>query len=236
MSRTRFIGANWKMNPPPAGAFDVASPFRSSGKPEVVVFPSFLDLRACAGKLKLGAQYGRPETTGAFTGDVSLQMAKDAGASYVLCGHSERRRYHEENDAFIAAQVKAAIDVGLIAVLCIGESADEQELKTTDDVLKRQLSAVLKECSAILTPKNFIVAYEPVWAIGSGRTAAPTDAQAVHSFIRKLLPSADIRIIYGGSVNGKNAKDFFSQPDIDGALVGGCSLKPDEFRAIVEAA
>jgi triosephosphate isomerase (TIM) len=235
MSRTRFIGANWKMNPPPSGALEAGSPFVAKGTTEVVVFPSFLDLRVCAGKLKTGAPYGRPEASGAFTGDVSLQMAKDAGARYVLCGHSERRRHHEENDAFVAAQVKAAVALGLVAVLCIGESADEQELKTTEDVLKRQLSAVLTACNG-LSAKNFIVAYEPVWAIGSGRTAAPKDAQAVHAFIRGLLPDKAIRIIYGGSVTGKNATDFFKEPDIDGALVGGCSLKPDEFRAIVEAA
>lgn len=237
MSRTRFIGANWKMNPPPSGALEIGTAY-ASGTAEVVVFPSFLDLRACKefGGLTVGAQYGRPEAAGAFTGDISLTMAKDAGATHVLCGHSERRRYHEENDAFVASQVKAAIGLGMTAILCIGESADEQELKTTDDVLKRQLSAVLKECASILHAKNFIVAYEPVWAIGSGRTAAPKDAQTVHAFIRTLLPDTGIRIIYGGSVSGKNAKDFFSQPDIDGALVGGCSLKPDEFRAIVEAA
>ncbi len=238
MSRTRFIGANWKMNPPPSGAFDAASPFRSSEKTEVVVFPSFLDLRACKdiGKLTVGAPYARPEVNGAFTGDVSMAMVKDAGATHVLCGHSERRRNHEESDSFVAKQVKCAVENGMTAVLCIGESADEQELKTTEDVLKRELQAVLGECKGLVTAKNFIVAYEPIWAIGTGRTAAPADAQAVHLFIRSLLPDANIRIIYGGSVSGKNAKDFFAQPDIDGALVGGCSLKPNEFTAIVEAA
>lgn len=226
------------MNPPPAGAFDTASPFRSSEKTEVVVFPSFLDLRTCKelGKLTVGAPYARPEPSGAFTGDVSMVMVKAAGALHVLCGHSERRRNHEESDSFVAKQVKCAIENGMTAVLCIGESADEQELKTTEDVLKRELDAVLGECKGALNAKNFIVAYEPIWAIGTGRTAAPKDAQAVHSFIRSLLPDTGIRIIYGGSVSGKNAKEFFAQPDIDGALVGGCSLKLDEFRAIVEAA
>lgn len=226
------------MNPPPSGAFDAASPFRSSGKTDVVVFPSFLDLRACKdiGKLTVGAPYARPETSGAFTGDVSMAMVKAAGATHVLCGHSERRRNHEESDSFVAKQVKCAVENGITAVLCIGESADEQELKTTEDVLKRELQAVLTECKGIVTAKNFIVAYEPIWAIGTGRTAAPKDAQVVHAFIRSLLPDANIRIIYGGSVSGKNAKDFFAQPDIDGALVGGCALKLDEFSAIVAAA
>jgi len=238
MSRTRFIGANWKMNPPPAGAFHATSPFRSSGKIDVVVFPSFIDLRACkeVGTLRVGAPYGRSEANGAFTGDVSMTMAKDAGALHVLCGHSERRRNHEESDACVAQQVKCAIENDMTAVLCIGESADEQELKTTEDVLRRELDVVLEACKGTLHANNFIVAYEPIWAIGTGRTAAPKDAQAVHAFIRSLLPDAGIRIIYGGSVNGSNAKDFFAQPDIDGALVGGCSLKPDEFKAIVEAA
>lgn len=226
------------MNPPPSGAFDATSPFHSSAKTEVVVFPSLLDLRACKdiGKLTVGAPYARPEANGAFTGDVSMTMVKAAGATHVLCGHSERRRHHEESDSFVAKQVKCAVENGMTAVLCIGESADEQELKTTEDVLKRELQAVLTECTGIVTAKNFIVAYEPIWAIGTGRTAAPKDAQSVHVFIRSLLPDPNIRIIYGGSVSGKNAKDFFAQPDIDGALVGGCSLKLDEFKAIVEAA
>ena len=226
------------MNPPPSGAFDATSPFHSSPKTEVVVFPSLLDLRACKdiGKLTVGAPYARPETNGAFTGDISMTMVKAAGATHVLCGHSERRRHHEESDAYVAKQVRSAMENGMTAVLCIGESADEQELKTTEDVLKRELQTVLEECKGLVTATNFIVAYEPIWAIGTGRTAAPKDAQAVHAFVRSLLPDANIRIIYGGSVSGNNAKNFFAQPDIDGALVGGCSLKLDEFKAIVEAA
>jgi len=238
MPRKKFIGANWKMNPAPKGACDTDTPFASTKAADVVVFPSFTDLRACmaSGKLIVGAQYGRPEAAGAFTGDISIQMAKDAGATHILCGHSERRRHHEESDAFIALQVQEAVARGMTAILCIGENADEQELKITEDVLRRQLSAVLTLCTAVINAKNFIVAYEPVWAIGSGKTPVPKDAQATHALIRSLLPDTDIRIIYGGSVSGKNAIDFFAQPDIDGALVGGCSLKPDEFRAIVEAA
>jgi triosephosphate isomerase len=238
MPRTRFIGANWKMNPPPKGAFADGTPFAASKGIDVVVFPSFIDLHTCVDSKKIvtGAQYGRPEAAGAFTGDVSIAMMKDAGALHILCGHSERRQHHEEGDSFVALQVKCAIENGLIAVLCIGENADEQELKTTDDVLRRQLSAVLGTCKGMITAKNFVVAYEPVWAIGSGKTPAPTEVQKVHALIRTLLPETGIRIIYGGSVNGKNAKNFFSEPDIDGALVGGASLKPEEFRAIVSAA
>lgn len=238
MQRKRFIGANWKMNPPPAGALEKNSAYHSLDSAEVVVFPTFIDLQNClrSGELIVGAQCGRPEPSGPFTGDISIRMLKDAGVTHVLCGHSERRRHHEESDAMISEQVKCTIENGLTAILCIGESADEQELQTTEDVLKRQLAHVLQFGSGIVTPPNFIVAYEPVWAIGSGRTAAPQDAQAVHAYIRSLFVYKDIRIIYGGSVSGKNAKEFFAQPDIDGALVGGCSLKPEEFRAIVEAA
>ena len=238
MSRTTFIGANWKMNPPPAGALDKSGPYLSTEVIEVVVFPSFLHLPACkqSGFITVGAQFGRPEDCGAFTGDVSIPMAKMAGATHILCGHSERRRNHGENDGFIAAQVTCALKHGLTAILCIGESADEQELKTTEEVLTRQLSTVLSGCKELMNAKNFIIAYEPAWAIGSGKTPVPADAQLVHALIRSLLPDQNIRIIYGGSVNGKNAKEFFAQPDIDGALVGGCSLKPDEFKAIVAAA
>ncbi len=237
MSRKKFIGANWKMNPAPLGAYEHESPFRSSGSCDIVVFPISVDLRSCIeARLSTGGQCGRPEEAGAFTGDVSMKQLKDAGATHVLCGHSERRQHHEESDSYVAKQVKNAIECGLVSVLCIGENADEQELKTTDDVLTRQLSAVLTTSEEVITPSNFLIAYEPVWAIGSGKTPAPKDAQAVHAFIRSLVPDPHIRIIYGGSVNGKNAKDFFAQPDIDGALVGGCSLKPDEFRMIVAAA
>lgn len=238
MARKKFIGANWKMNPPPKGACDAETPFASTAATDVVVFPSFIDLSACreSGKLIVGAQYGRPEPTGAFTGDVSIRMAKDAGATHILCGHSERRRNHEESDAFIALQVQTAIASGMTAILCIGENADEQELKITEDVLRRQLGAVLALCTGVINAKNFIVAYEPAWAIGSGKTPDPKDAQTAHALIRSMLPDPEIRIIYGGSVTGKNAKDFFTQPDIDGGLIGGCSLKPEEFRAIVAAA
>jgi len=162
-------------------------------------------------------------------------MLKTLGCTHVLCGHSERRRYHGETDDMIAAQVSAALALGIIPVLCIGENADEQKLKTTEHVLKHQLSSVIGSQSSQLTAQSFLIAYEPVWAIGTGTTPTPKDVQTVHAFIRSLLPNPKTRIIYGGSVTGQNAAEFFRQPDIDGVLVGGASLKPQEFAAIVAA-
>lgn len=226
------------MNPPPNGSLGDGTPFFSDGDPQVVVFPTFIDLQNCirSGRLVVGAQCGRAETDGAFTGDVSMKLLKDFGCSYVLCGHSERRFHHEESDENVTKQVVSALKEGLIAILCIGENADERELGTTNEVIERQLGTVLKSAATIITPENFIVAYEPVWAIGTGNTPKPADVEATHAFIRSLLPSKEIRIIYGGSVTGKNAASFFALQNVDGALVGGCSLKPDEFRTIVEAA
>ncbi len=158
-----------------------------------------------------------------------MTMLKEFGCSYVLCGHSERRQHHEESDESVLKQVVAAADAGLIPVLCIGETADQREMNETNEVLARQLKG-LRESPEML------IAYEPVWAIGSGKTPSPEEANAAHTFIRSLLKNKMIRILYGGSVTAKNAAGFFAQPEIDGALVGGASLKLDEFRGIVESA
>lgn len=235
MSKQYFIGANWKMNPPPKGSLGEGSPYFSTGEPQIVVFPTFIDLRNCihSGQLIVGAQCGRAESNGAFTGDIGISLLKEFGCSYVLCGHSERRQHHGETDDMVAAQVSAALECDLIPVLCIGETAEQHERKETEETLKRQLSGIAAMKG--LTSENLMVAYEPVWAIGTGKTPSPTEANAVHAFIKSLLPKG-VRVIYGGSVNGKNAASFFSQPNIDGALVGGASLKPEEFAAIVKAA
>lgn len=237
MTVKRFVGANWKMNPPPSGFEGTDSPFRSTEKAEVAVFPSFTDIGAClkAG-LTTGAQCGRAEDCGAFTGDLSMKQIKDAGCVWVLAGHSERRFHHEESDECIGKQVASALHAGLKTILCIGENADEHELGSTSEVLARQLKVVLGPAGKKITPENFIVAYEPVWAIGTGNTPKPADVDAIHASIRALLPDPGIRILYGGSVTGKNAESFFAQKNVDGALVGGASLKPDEFAAIVKAA
>lgn len=232
--RRKLIAANWKMHPPPK-EWDVPdSPYRPQAGADIVIFPSFLDVRRLVdAKLAVGGQCGRAEPHGAFTGDVSMAMLKDAGCTYVLCGHSERRREHGETDAFVAEQVVAALEVGLHPILCIGETKQERDNRKTHDVLRKQLVAFRFPLSA------FTVAYEPVWAIGTGVNALPDDVQAMHAFIRSLLPKETreaTRIIYGGSVTDLNAADFLAHPDIDGLLVGSCSLEPDKFAAIVEAA
>ncbi len=237
MTPKRFIGANWKMNPPPQGFDAKDSAFRASTTVDVTVFPSCTDIAVCVRSgLTTGGQYGRAEDCGAFTGDVSMQQLKTAGCTSVLCGHSERRFHHEESDECVGKQVLSALKTGLTAILCIGENADERELGSTNDVLERQLTAALKIAGKSVTPQNFLVAYEPVWAIGTGNTPKPADVETTHAFIRSLLPSPEIRIIYGGSVTAKNAASFFALKNVDGALVGGASLKPEEFAGIVNAA
>lgn len=230
MPRPRIIAANLKMNPIPTDAFDEASPYKPHDKVTVIVLPTAFDIRTCvAAGMATGGQYGHPEPKGAYTGDVSMMMLEESGCTYALCGHSERRQHHQETDAMIAAQVQAALDAGLTPIVCIGETADEREMGQTNEVLKRQLAAVK------LTDK-VIVAYEPRWAIGTGITPTGAQAQETHVFVRSLLPSKDMYILYGGSMNAKNAKEFLSQPDIDGGLIGGASLDPAGFGEIVTIA
>ncbi len=230
MAKQFFIGANWKMNTAPPGWDASDSAYAPTGNSEVVVFPSTLDLHRCMErKLRVGAQCGRPETAGAFTGDIAMQELKKIGCSYVLCGHSERRQHHHETDADIALQVQAALQNGLTPLLCIGENADQREMDETQEVLAEQLL----RCAST---KGMIIAYEPVWAIGTGKTPTPKEVRETHAFIRSVLKDKKTRILYGGSVTGENAAGFLAEKEIDGALVGGASLKPEEFRKIVEAA
>ncbi len=251
LKKQLFIGANWKMNPPPKGSMSEGSPYFSDGDPQIVVFPMFIDIQNCirCGQLINGAQCGRAEPEGAFTGDVSMKILKEFGCSYVLCGHSEHRRYHHETDEEVSQQLSAAIEAGLIPILCIGETADERMRGETHEKLKTQLGIVLKAHSSKLPfgpqwltsnqnekTQSFLIAYEPVWAIGTGKTPTPEEVNEIHAFIRSLLKEKSTRIIYGGSVTGDNAAGFFAQKNIDGALVGGASLKPEEFKKIVEAA
>ncbi len=226
--RTLLIAANWKMNPAPAG-FDAAdSPFRKDGDIDVFVFPASLDIAKCVSAgIITGGQCGRRESSGAFTGDVSMTMLKAAGCASVLCGHSERRKFHGETDQAVGEQVKAAIDAGLTPIACVGETLSEREEGKTFDVVKKQISS--------LPPEISIIAYEPVWAIGTGKSATAAQAQEVHAYIRTLLKNP-CRIIYGGSLNVANAKELLSQPDIDGGLIGGASLKIEEFHSIVNTA
>lgn len=227
-----FLGANWKMNPPPAKALDSDSIFRSTKNVEVVVFPTFIDLASSIqAKLSVGAQYARAEEKGAFTGDVSMVQVKKLGCTHVLCGHSERRQFHGETDAIVSAEVASALATGLTPLFCIGETSEERNAGKTKEVLRRQLSL----CADTLQ-EHCIIAYEPVWAIGTGKTPTPEEAEEMHSYIRSLLPSTKIRILYGGSMNGSNAAAFLAEPNIDGGLIGGASIKPDDFQKIIEAA
>jgi triosephosphate isomerase len=229
MPKRFLIAANWKMNPAPAGFDAPDSPYRPQKDVDVLVFPTFLDLEEClhAG-LKGGGQWGDPKPNGAATGDVSMKMLKDLGCTHVLCGHSERRKYHGESDAFVGEQAKAALALGMTPAVCIGETLEERKSGKEKDVVARQVAAIPADVT--------IIAYEPVWAIGTGETATPDQAEDMHAFIRTFLKDRNVRILYGGSMNEKNAKELLSQLDVDGGLIGGASLKPDAFRAIVEAA
>ncbi|HVW67890.1 MAG TPA: triose-phosphate isomerase, partial [Steroidobacteraceae bacterium] len=178
---------------------------------------------------------------GAFTGEVSAGMLKDVGCKYVLVGHSERRLIYRESDQLIARKFAAAHAKGLIPVLCVGEQLADREASRTEEVISRQLDAVLELCGPEVLGQG-VVAYEPVWAIGTGRNATPQQAQDVHAFIRARIAARDARIaaatrvLYGGSVKAGNAAELFAMPDVDGGLIGGASLKADEFLAILGAA
>jgi triosephosphate isomerase len=250
--RKPVVGGNWKMNLHGSDA-DALVDALIKGAPgvsaEVVICPAFpyLDrvgkkLRDAKSAIKLGAQDLYPAANGAFTGEVSVSMLKDLGVQVVLTGHSERRHVISETDALINAKTRAALDGGLEVILCIGEKLEQREAGQTDFINIGQLYLGL----AGVKPEQMsrvIIAYEPVWAIGTGKTATAADAQSAHIAIRKALANmygqqiADsVRIQYGGSVKGSNAGELFGQADIDGGLIGGASLKADEFLTIVKAA
>lgn len=230
MSRTPFIAANWKMHPIPDGALEHDSPYQSHAAVDVIVFPTFLDIPACVeAKLITGAQCGHWEKQGAHTGDLSMETIANAGCRSVLCGHSERRRDHGETNESVIEQVIAALEANLHPILCIGETEKERDAGKEKDVVKAQLLNCPFE-------KEITIAYEPVWAIGTGQTASPEQAQRMHAFIRSLIPKdvqESVRIIYGGSVKHENAGTLLEQPDIDGALVGGSSLDHTQFEQII---
>ena len=248
---TPIVGGNWKMNTTRASGADLARAVRASAESargvQVVVFPPFPYLLPVAevlsgGPVALGAQDLSDRPDGAFTGEVSSSMLKDCGVTWVLAGHSERRHVIGETDALINAKTQTALAAGLSVILCVGEKLDQREAGQTDAVNEAQIRAGL----AGIEPQslsNVVIAYEPVWAIGTGKTASPADAQTAHAHIRKVLASmyskdhaAAMRIQYGGSVTAANARDLFSQPDINGGLIGGASLKPADFGQIIAAA
>ncbi len=206
-----------------------------------VIFLDMVEKLTQGSRLQYGAQNADVHTSGAFTGENSPAMLKEFGCKYSLVGHSERRTLHAETDDVVAAKYEAIQQGGLIPVLCIGETLQQFEAGTTNSVVETQLKAVIDRCG-IASFNNAVIAYEPVWAIGTGKTATPEIAQAVHAHIRAYLASFDaavaakVQILYGGSVTGATAADLFGQADIDGGLVGGASLKPDDFSQIIAGA
>jgi triosephosphate isomerase len=243
----KLIAGNWKMNGN-VSSIKVLTDALLAGlnKPvcDVVVCvpaPYLAQVQAaCAGSaMDLGAQDVSPHESGAFTGECSAAMLKDFGVRYAIVGHSERRQYHGETDQVVGAKAQRALGSGITPVVCVGETLAEREAGQTEVVVKRQLAAVVHAVAHCVS--EIVVAYEPVWAIGTGKTASPAEAQAVHAVLRNQLraasPKADqIRIIYGGSMNAANAEELLAQPDIDGGLIGGASLKAPDFLAIIAAA
>jgi triosephosphate isomerase len=212
---------------------------------KMIVCPPYTSLAQAAKMLAgshigLGAQDMSQHEKGAYTGEVSSQMLLTVGVQYVILGHSERRQYHAESDQLVNAKAKAALSASLIPIICIGETLAEREAGRTEEVVGGQLAGSVEGLTTDQLKKS-ILAYEPVWAIGTGKTATPEMAQAVHKFLRAKLAQIDkeasplVPMLYGGSVKPENAKDLLSQPDIDGALVGGASLKADDFCGIVNA-
>ena len=248
--RGYLVAGNWKMNGSNAANAElvdgIVAGMPQSDSVELLICPPFPFLAAMAAKLSgtgvaLGAQNVSQHQAGAYTGETAPSMLSDVGCTYVLVGHSERRAVMGESSEMVAAKFQAAQDAGLIAVLCVGETQQQREAKQTEAVVDEQLKAVI-DGSGIQAFSNAVIAYEPVWAIGTGLTATPEQAQDVHRHIREVLAARDqdvadaVRILYGGSVKGDNAAGLFSNPDIDGGLIGGASLKSADFLAIAEAA
>jgi triosephosphate isomerase len=247
--RTQFIAGNWKMNKTVSEAYDLAlalvGGLRAVRETEVALCPPFVSLTVVKSAIanttiKLGAQNMHDQDKGAFTGEISPLMLAGL-ADYVILGHSERRQHFGESDAFINRKVHAALKHGLRPILCIGETLEQNERGETEAVLRRQVHEDLAGV-APADATRVVIAYEPIWAIGTGRAATANDAQARCAYVRQQLrglfgSAADaMRIQYGGSVTAANAKEILSKPDVDGALVGGASLKAEEFIAIVQAA
>ncbi len=243
----KLIAGNWKMNGSLAAnealLTALAQGLKTLPACEVAVCVPALyiaqvqSLKTAA--IELGAQDISPQVSGAYTGEISASMLKDFGVRYCLVGHSERRQYHGETDALVADKAKAALAGGITPIVCVGETLAEREAGRTEEVVKRQLAAVIHANGHCIS--EIVLAYEPVWAIGTGKTASTDQAQAVHQVLRAQLKAATdqfarIKILYGGSMNAGNAASLLGQPDIDGGLVGGASLKAAEFLSIIAAA
>jgi triosephosphate isomerase len=248
--RRPVVAGNWKMHGSRAANQALLTELERRVKPEwpvdVVVFPPYVYLADAVrmldeGQIRVGAQDVCAEAGGAFTGQVSAAMLRDVGCRYVVVGHSERRRLYHEDDALVSRKFAAVLAVGLTPVLCVGETLEEHEAHQAQAVVARQIDAVIA-MNGITSFAKAIIAYEPVWAIGTGRTASPQQAQGVHAYLRGRIAAQDaniarhLRILYGGSVKGGNAAELFLMPDVDGGLVGGASLSADEFFEICAAA
>jgi triosephosphate isomerase len=253
--RQNLVAGNWKMNLTYPEALALVSEITNSAgtataganAPEIVVCPPFPLLHAVGQalpegrKFHLGAQNCHQKESGAFTGEVSAKLLASVGCEYVILGHSERRQYFREDDELLSQKLKAALAAGLKPIFCVGESLDTREADETFDFIGKQLADGLFH----LSNEEFAqvtVAYEPIWAIGTGRTATSAQAQEVHAFIREQIARAydgqaalDTTILYGGSANAQNARELFAQPDVDGGLIGGASLKAADFAAIIQS-
>ncbi|MBX9871510.1 MAG: triose-phosphate isomerase [Burkholderiaceae bacterium] len=246
MSR-KLIAGNWKMNGSLAANQTLLKGILSGLKDPAcdiavcVPAPYFAQCQAllATSPVELGAQDVSAHELGAYTGEVSVAMLKDFGVRYAIVGHSERRQYHGETDAAVAAKAQRVLANGVTPIVCVGETLAEREAGKTEEVVKRQLAAVIHLNGHCIS--EIVVAYEPVWAIGTGKTATPEQAQAVHAVLRAQLKAATphperVKILYGGSMNAANAAQLLAQPDIDGGLIGGASLKAPDFLTIIAAA
>lgn len=246
--KKKLIAGNWKMNGSLAANEALVQALRAGvGQPGcdvAVCVPSpylaQVQSLVAGSTIALGAQDVSAHAQGAYTGEQSAAMLKDFGVRYAIVGHSERRQYHGESDDAVAAKAGAALGAGITPIVCVGETLAEREAGHTEEVVRRQLAAVIHANGHCIT--EIVVAYEPVWAIGTGKTATPEEAQAVHAVLRAQLHhaagdgAARIRILYGGSMNAANAASLLAQPDVDGGLIGGASLKAPDFLQIIAAA
>ena len=248
--RRPVVAGNWKMHGSRAAnetlLTDLSERLNPDWRTDVAVFPPYVYLADAVRLLEgldvgVGAQDVCAEPIGAFTGQVAAAMLKDVGCKYVIVGHSERRRLYHEDDVLVARKFGAALKAGLTPVLCVGETLEEREGMRTEAVVARQLDAVIA-MNGVPSFAQAIIAYEPVWAIGTGRNASPQQAEEVHEYLRSRIAAQDaklgsrVRILYGGSVKASNAAELFTMPDVDGGLVGGASLSADEFLQICAAA
>jgi len=246
--RRILIAGNWKMNGTLASVIQLVEDIKAgdAGSAQLAVCPPAIFLMKVGGMLEgssvaLGAQNVCDQASGAYTGEISADMLRATGCQYAIVGHSERRALYKESDELVAARFAMAMQAGLTPILCVGETLDERKLGVTEAVVSRQLDAVIKTQS-VAAISNCVIAYEPVWAIGTGQVATPQQAQAIHAYIRGKIAALDaavadkVQILYGGSMNPGNAGELLSQVDIDGGLIGGASLKAADFLAIAQAA